>query len=401
MRDYLNEGGKLLFTGKQAGTPYFGGYNWSPDPADPCDPNGRSGTCEDLRDDFLQYYLAAYRNVDNAGTAPEGKVLGITPDAGGPFDGLTIDLGDASGADNQDHSMGLIATSRELAADTYPQFASQRAAYYQNPALAPHSGERDVYSGYTGLAFQRLSQTVDLTGAISATLGLWVSHQTATSRGYVFVEAHTVGQDDWTTLADANGHTASSLPNTCPTYVYPFLDHYMTQVGEPFTRNARCLPNGTSGVWHAASGDSKGWVEWSVDLSAFTGREVEVAISHVANGTRLGWLVDDVTLMVDGVAETTSFEDGLDGWAITGAPEGSDPNAMEASLAGADAVPVSAIVTTEDTVYMGFGFEAIATVAQRTEVMCRAMDHLLGGNLPCAHPVQGPRPLYLPLAYAK
>ncbi|HEX9372672.1 MAG TPA: hypothetical protein VF897_16795, partial [Roseiflexaceae bacterium] len=32
---------------------------------------------------------------------------------------------------------------------------------------------------------------------------------------YVFVEAHTVGQDDWTTLPDANGHTSQDTGQSC------------------------------------------------------------------------------------------------------------------------------------------------------------------------------------------
>ena len=34
---------------------------------------------------------------------------------------------------------------------------------------------------------------------------------------YMFVEIHTVGQDDWTTLADDNGHTTDDVGLSCPT----------------------------------------------------------------------------------------------------------------------------------------------------------------------------------------
>ena len=32
----------------------------------------------------------------------------------------------------------------------------------------------------------------------------------------MFVEAHTVGQDDWTALPDANGKTSSDTGDSCP-----------------------------------------------------------------------------------------------------------------------------------------------------------------------------------------
>ena len=47
----------------------------------------------------------------------------------------------------------------------------------------------------------------------------------------MFVEAHTVGQNDWTTLPDKNGHTTNSVGQSCDidwNTVHPFLDHYQT-----------------------------------------------------------------------------------------------------------------------------------------------------------------------------
>ena len=36
-----------------------------------------------------------------------------------------------------------------------------------------------------------------------------MSYDTEAGFDYVFVEAHTVGQDDWTTLPDKNGNTSN------------------------------------------------------------------------------------------------------------------------------------------------------------------------------------------------
>ena len=70
----------------------------------------------------------------------------------------------------------------------------------------------------------------------------------------LFVEAHTVGQDDWTTLEDLNGqHTTQTTGESCKPEngpggwrtIHPFMDHYQTIVG------ADCVPHGTTGDWWA------------------------------------------------------------------------------------------------------------------------------------------------------
>ena len=84
-----------------------------------------------------------------------------------------------------------------------------------------------------------------------------------------FVEAHTVGQDDWTTLRDLNGHTSQDTGLVCPFWLdlHPFLAHYQTRQRR---RHAARRP-GTSGSWWAASGRSDGYEQWTVDLSAYAG----------------------------------------------------------------------------------------------------------------------------------
>jgi len=399
VRAYLNEGGKLLFTGKNAGLPYFSLAEYHPTGDVACDPRNDGDGCLNLQNDFLQYYLSAYGQLDNVGTAPDGKVHGVIA-TDGPLAGLELALGSGSGAANQDHSMGLMHTSRYMPAETFPQFKSQRAAYYDNPALAPHSGDKALYSQYVPRAYQRLLRTVDLTGATAAQLDFWTSMVAGTNpdRGFLVVEAHTVGQEDWTTLPDLNGHTNQNLPANCPMYnTHPQLRHYLTQETMPARA---CKPTGTTGAWNAAGGNTGGWQNWSVDLAAYAGKQVELSISFVASTARLGAFLDDVTLKVGDQTDTATFEaDDAGAWTIAGAPQGSPANQAEMLPSTATAVPVSAIVTTEDTAYLGFGFEAIAGVRERTEVMCRLMDYLLGGTLACAHPVERPPAMYLPLTW--
>ena len=62
---------------------------------------------------------------------------------------------------------------------------------------------------------------------------------------------------------------------------------------------------------------------------------------------------------------------------MTGPPPGSSPNANNFARTTAAGFPEGAAITTEDTIYFGFGFEGIATPAARNAVMGAAMGHLL------------------------
>ena len=143
---------------------------------------------------------------------------------------------------------------------------------------------------------------------------------------FAFVEAHTVGQDDWTTLPDLNGHTGQDTGFSCPFWLslHPFLEHYETDNGD-----GTCSPAGTTGAWWAATGASDGYELWAVDLSAYAGTDVELSISYASDDIvqLTGLFVDDVTVSTG--PGTTSFEDDgdtLDGWTVPGAPDGSAPN---------------------------------------------------------------------------
>src|SRR5205085_115949 len=103
-RAYLNEGGRLLYTGKYAGFEDAFGYEFQPETNAPCDPNdsGQDG-CQPLSDDFLQYYLGAYFYNDSAGTDSKGNTFDVFG-SGNPFSSLTWSFGGGSSANNQDHS---------------------------------------------------------------------------------------------------------------------------------------------------------------------------------------------------------------------------------------------------------------------------------------------------------
>ncbi len=68
-------------------------------------------------------------------------------------------------------------------------------------------------------------------------------------------------------------------------------------------------------------------MNWSVDLSAYAGQQVELAIAYVSDWATqgIGVFLDDVDVFVDGTSIDTdpSFEAGLGSWTVSGSPEGS------------------------------------------------------------------------------
>jgi hypothetical protein len=375
IRAYLNEGGRLLRTGKYAGFGEAFGYEFNLETNAPCNPNdsGEDG-CQALQNDFLQYYTGAYLYNDDAGTMPNGRLYDVVG-VDDPFNSLTWVFGGPS-ANNQDHSASFIATSGILPASEYPLFTSWASAKYSRPGgpFDPHTGSYYMYSNIADISYKRLTKTISVPAG-GGNLSFWVSHDTEEAWDFLFVEAHTVGQDNWTTLPDLNGHTSTSTGDSCPAgwrELHPFLDHYQT-----LNADNTCSPTGTTGSWNADSGSSSGWGQWSVDLSAYAGTQVEVSIAYVSDWSvqGLGAFVDDVVVSTG--EGTTSFETGLDGWTVTGPPPGSAPNSNNFVRTTAGGFPEGAAITTEDTIYFGFGFEGIATPAARNAVMGRAMGYLL------------------------
>ena len=129
-------------------------------------------------------------------------------------------------------------------------------------------------------------------------------------------------------------------------------------------------------MWNATSGNSNGWGEWTIDLSAYAGKKVEISIAYATDWSTqgLGVFVDDTTVST---GETTSFEDGLGGWTVSGSPAGSAANANDWISTTSDGFPEGAAISTPDSIYFGFGFEGISTPSTRNAVMGRAMDFLL------------------------
>jgi Zinc carboxypeptidase len=391
-RAYMNEGGRVLYTGSWAGKQFSGAavgtQLYDPKGEGPCNPRPAgfdprrclllrgSG---DLVNDVLEYWFGGYVQVADDGNNPSGGLFDVNG-VDDPFTGLSWGFNGPDSGDNQTNSSSFVATSGVLSPDEFPQFESWPSTRWNKPGgpFEPHSGTQYVYSQIADVSYKRLTREIEVPAG-GGNLSFWTSFDTEAHWDHVFVEARTAGGSDWTTLPDVgpNALTTQETGDSCAEgwseQLHPHLNHYVTFDGDS------CTPEGAigDGVWHAASGNSGGWKQWTVNLNQWAGQTVEISIAYANDWAvqNLGVFVDDVVLP-DGT--TTSFETGLDGWEITGPPEGSGPNANNWVLTDAAGFPVGASITTPSSLLMGFGFEGISTREQRRVVMGRALDHLLG-----------------------
>jgi murein tripeptide amidase MpaA len=394
VRDFLNEGGKLFFTGKHAGQVFTEAYKYNPFQVEEgtyC--QNANPTCITVQDDFLQYYLGAYRYVVGAGEDAEANPFPIDGTLG-PFSSLDLAFNGPDSAQNNDNTATLLSTSSVLDPARFPLYADSKiVAEWVRPFAAPfepHAGEWFLSAGTDDQAYKRLQKTFTIPAG-GATLKFWTSFDTEADYDYQFVEIHTQGQDDWTTLEDANGHTSQDTGLSCPSTGdgsnwqgnHPFLAHYQTknEAGDA------CTPTGTTGAWNAATGNSGGWQEWSLPVPAeYAGKTVEIAITMASDPASLGlgnWL-DEVRLVdaTDTPIQTAdpSFESGMDGWTLPGppAPAGDDGQSPATGWERAQTAPFveGPIATTTDTVFTGFGFEGVTGAANRNALMQAVLTHL-------------------------
>jgi len=444
VRHFLNEGGKLFFTGKNAGRQYAEGNEFRnfgfPEPRDAaggeyCNKNGtdfdpetpgvqgwpefdeddpsRADGCIAHNDDFLQYYLGAYIYAAPGNTFDdaEGHPYALMGTEGGPYEDLTWSF-DETGANNQDHSATFIVTSSILDPERYPLYADSRSvADWLRPGAAPfspYSGENYMSAGANSTSYKRFGKTVDLTGATAPRLNFKFSADLESQWDWAVVEARDVttdpNSDAWTTLPelDTDGDAGPDVSLTavaegeqpggesCPEGLassddapHPFLLHYWS---------ADCAPTGTTGQWHAFTGSSGGWNDWTVDLSAYAGKKVDLRISVITDWGTLGlgaWFDDWLLTDGDTTLEFNDFEQPLDdSWQIGPPPEGTD-NPTNGWTRRGQEFTEGGVVATDDTVYTGFGFEGI-NESERAAFMARTLAHL--GVAPAAsagQPVQG------------
>jgi hypothetical protein len=391
VRDYMNEGGKVLVAGQFALEGAWEQQTFNPlGPTPPrpfClassslgngfenSPPGQATPCQFVADDFLQYWLGAYSFLD--GGDPAAAQLQELP----PLGNSTLGLNGAGSAKNQVNLYRFLTTSDILPPATYPQFQSDVVVKVAGPpAYDPPTGLWYAHSGLGSGGYKRLQTTVDLTGKSTAAMKFKLSYSTEPDFDYVFVEAHTVGQDDWTTLPDQNGATTTDTGLGCPDSdpfwlnEHPFLTHYITRSADPSSDTGfTCTPTGTSGAWNAATGSSGGFHDWNVDLTPFAGKQVELSITYETDPAvqGLGAFVDDV--LITAGAQTlvnTSFEDGtLAPFAPGGPPAGSPLLFSNWAASKSKGYADGPGVRTSRSVLLGFGIESVNGAGNRAKVL--------------------------------
>ena len=410
VRDFVNEGGRVLYTGQRAGQQYttaLGTQLYDPFENDRCrnaDQTVRLPRCLALsgsgnsQGDPIEYTFGAAITTPGGGLDPNTGALFDIDGLADPFSNLTWKLNGGNSANNQVIDASFIATGDFLKVTDpthqFPQFDSTPVAEYTSGVAGPfdpHTGSSFVWSDRSDEAYKRLTRTITVPAG-GANMSFWTSYNLELNFDYLIVEAHTVGQDDWTTLPDQNGHTSNDLssdqscpggwsnPNDSANILHPFLQHYQT-----FQPDGTCTSTGTTGQWNAANGSSSGWQQWQVDLGAFAGKQVEVSITSLSDwGFQQfpGVFVDDIATSTG--EGNTSFEDDadpMDGWTIPGAPQDpggiEEPNRNDWVRRGGLGIKEGSVVRTPDTLYMGFGFEGILGTGPRNDAMERAVDYLL------------------------
>ncbi|MFB0633114.1 M14 family zinc carboxypeptidase [Streptomyces sp. AB3(2024)] len=352
VRDFLNEGGKLIEAGELAG--------------------GRAQVGRALTDDFSQYYLGAY------GRAGVSGPTGFT--GAGSLAGVKGGLAGAAG-NPLDAPGAYTVTSDSLPAAQFPQFKSAQAGQYAgvvNP-YAPYAGSGMAAATHEDDDWKRLTRTVDLTKVTAADrpqLKMALNWNTEEGYDHAVLEARTAGGEDWTTLPDSGGLSSTTVPAECEAGFlvndHPFLRHYLTLDG------GGCSPSGTSGAWNSFTGSSGGWKQVSFDLSAYAGKTVEVSLSYITDpgsGGR-GVFADEARVSLGGTDQAVEgFETSLGVWTAQGAPAGSPDVPGDWSRSG-ELFKSYAAVTTRDTVLLGFGLEHVPAAADRAVLLGKALRSL-------------------------
>ena len=321
VRDYLNEGGKVVLAGKHAGQQYFEGFEFRntgfPQPnedkhgewCDSTEGEARDG-CIAHTNDFFQYYMGAYLRVEDGGSWDDatGAVQSVvgTP----PFSGAWTPEAQAGDPGAGAPTATLASTSSLLHTEAYDDFSEVIGSWARSESgpFSPHGGQQYLYSGADDEAYKRLSTQVDVP-ASGGTLTFFTSFDIELDWDYLFVEAAPAGSDDWTTLPDVNGHTSQGTGESCHdgggwATLHDRLLHYQTK--------SRRLVHADRDHRRLACGDRilgrLAGVEDRPD--PYAGQTIDLAIVHASDWAvqNLGVWLDDVTIDAGADSSTTGFE---------------------------------------------------------------------------------------------
>ena len=386
VRDYLNEGGKLVHAGETAqysGLPGIGDvvgglfYGLNGDPTAECVVQTVPGFFEDcllLADDFRQYYLGGSRG--RTSRTPRASRGSPTRSTATPQTSAARWSRATTRWTRQGRSR---RPARRCSPDEFPQFESAGAAEYPlelGSPFAPIEGTRYAGALHADSSYMRLSKTVTVpAGAQSAQLQFQLSINTEPQYDNVIVEARTVGQENWTTLPEIGGATQTDPPAECSDPAVPAAD---PPVPAPLLQRRRLHGAGLERrleLVHRLDGRLDPGGVRPVRLCGSAGG---AAISYVTDPSTggVGAFVDDTRVVIDGVTDADGFEGATSTWAPGDPPADSPPNSGNWQI-GERLVNSFAATSTEDSLLLGFGLEQLATDADRSDLLARALDGLL------------------------
>ena len=156
-RAFLNEGGRLLYMGRDAGRPYAEGARYDPVADGPCVPEppgpGVEGDhaettghgCVYLSDEFFRYWLGAYEHA-SAGGSTAGQIS-MVDGVRVPFEGLSWSFSDSGIAPGR--NAAAYSASAETIGSVYPAVAGRTAARYRGLRPNPSGPARNAAAAAT------------------------------------------------------------------------------------------------------------------------------------------------------------------------------------------------------------------------------------------------------------
>ena len=189
VRHFLNEGGKLFYTGKSAGQQYAEGNEFRnfgfPEPLggrrvlqqerqqrrmpefDQDNPANADG-CIAHNDDFLQYHLGAYIYAAPGNTFDDEAGHPFPMRGHGPVRGPDVACSTRRAPTTRTTRRRSSSRARSSTPRRYPLFADSRSvADWLRPGAAPfspYSGKYYMSAGADSKAYKRFGKTLDLTG---------------------------------------------------------------------------------------------------------------------------------------------------------------------------------------------------------------------------------------------
>ena len=188
----------------------------------------------------------------------------------------------------------------------------------------------------------------------------------------MFVEAHTVGQDDWTTLPDKNGHTDTNSVGRLVRHRLghdPPVPRPLPDQPDAGRRTAPTRARPARGT--RATGNSGGFQDWEIDLTAYKGKQVEVSITYAQD-----FAIAGLGVFLDALQVRQGRRgDRVQRASRPASPRGSPARSPRAPRTTAAWVARGAVgftegpgIATEDTLLWGFGLEGVTTRAERAAV---------------------------------